>query len=98
MKLLIEEMDNLRKIWHNQLYLDSFSKLEQVGVYGCNNLLNVFPSNMLGRLPRLEILEVQNCDSVEEIFELKASQKTNAIAAAMLRTLQSYLNNVVMNS
>ncbi|TXG71309.1 hypothetical protein EZV62_006244 [Acer yangbiense] len=69
---------------------DSFSKLEQVKVYGCNNLLNVFPSNMLGRLQRQEILEVQNCDSVEEIFELKAlgSKKTHAIAAAQLRTLR----------
>ncbi|TXG71296.1 hypothetical protein EZV62_006231 [Acer yangbiense] len=90
MKLSIEEIDNLRKIWYDQLYLDSFSKLEQVYVYGCNNLLNVFPSNMLGRLQRLGILEVENYDSVEEIFELEAlgSKKTHAIAAAKLRTLQ----------
>ncbi|TXG71336.1 hypothetical protein EZV62_006271 [Acer yangbiense] len=89
-KLLIAEMDNLRKIWHNQLYSDSFNKLEQVKVYGCNNLLNVFPSNMLERLQRLEILKVKNCDSVEEIFELEAlgSKKTHAIAAAQLRTLK----------
>ncbi|TXG71319.1 hypothetical protein EZV62_006254 [Acer yangbiense] len=66
------------------------SKLEQVKVSGCNNLLIVFPSNMLGRLQRLEILEVQNCDLVEEIFELEAldSKKTHSIAAAQLRTLQ----------
>ncbi|KAK2654352.1 hypothetical protein Ddye_014208 [Dipteronia dyeriana] len=89
-KLSIVEMNNLRKIWHNQLYSDSFSKLEQVKIYGCNNLLNVFPSHMLGRLQGLEILEVQNCDSVEEIFELEGlrSKKTHAIAAAQLRTLQ----------
>ncbi|TXG71321.1 hypothetical protein EZV62_006256 [Acer yangbiense] len=89
-KLLIKEMDNLRKIWHDQLYSDSFSKLEQVKVYGCNNLLNLFPSNMFRRLQILEILEVENCDSAEEIFELEAlgSKKTHAIAAAQLRTLQ----------
>ncbi|TXG71340.1 hypothetical protein EZV62_006275 [Acer yangbiense] len=89
-KLSLENMDNLRKIWHDQLYSDSFSKLEQVKVYGCNNLLNVFPSNILGRLQRLEFLEVQNCDSIEEIFILEAlgGKKTQAIAAAQLRTLQ----------
>ncbi|KAK4839691.1 hypothetical protein QYF36_024054 [Acer negundo] len=69
---------------------DQLRKLEQVKVYGCNNLLNVFPSNTLGRLQRPEILEVQNCDQVEEIFELEAlgSKKTHAIATAQLRTLQ----------
>ncbi|TXG71310.1 hypothetical protein EZV62_006245 [Acer yangbiense] len=89
-KLSLEKMDNLRKVWHDQLYSDSFCKLEQVKVYGCNNLLNVFPSNMLGRLQRMEIFEVQNCDSVEEIFEFDVlgSKKTHAIAAAQLRTLQ----------
>ncbi|TXG71313.1 hypothetical protein EZV62_006248 [Acer yangbiense] len=89
-KLSLAKMDNLRKIWHDQLYSDSFSKLEQVKVYDCNNLLNLFPSNMLGRLKRLEILEVQNCDSVEEIFELDVlgSKKTHAIAAAQLKTLR----------
>ncbi|TXG71329.1 hypothetical protein EZV62_006264 [Acer yangbiense] len=89
-KLLIKKMDNLRKIWYDQLYSDSFSKLEQVHVCGCNNLLNVFPSNMLGRLQRMKILEVHNCDSVEEIFELEAlgSKKAHDIAAAQLRTLE----------
>ncbi|TXG71342.1 hypothetical protein EZV62_006277 [Acer yangbiense] len=89
-KLSLAKMDNLRKIWHDQFYSDSFSKLKQVKVYGCNNLLNLFPSNMLGRLQRLEILEVENCDSVEEIFELEAlsSKKTHAIAAAQLKTLR----------
>ena len=62
-------MDNMRKIWHHQLTPNSFSKIDYFGVFDCHNLLNVFPSNMLGRLQKLEELVVSNCKSVEVIFE-----------------------------
>ncbi|TXG58229.1 hypothetical protein EZV62_016058 [Acer yangbiense] len=67
--LHIDEMRNMRKIWHHQLASDSFSKLEIFWVNDCDNLLNVFPSNMIGRLQKLEVLSVLRCNSVEEIFE-----------------------------
>ena len=59
----------MRKIWHHQLASDSFSKIESFGVNDCHNLLNVFPSNMIGRLQKLEVLCVVRCNAVEEIFE-----------------------------
>ncbi|XP_031247968.1 uncharacterized protein LOC116105696 [Pistacia vera] len=69
-RLQISYADELVKIWDDQVSLDSFSSLNRVLVRFCKKLVNVFPPNMLGRHQELEWLEVQNCDSVEEIFEL----------------------------
>ncbi|XP_031275698.1 uncharacterized protein LOC116134153 [Pistacia vera] len=69
-RLVISHADEVEKIWDDQVSLDSFCKLNRVFVYFCNKILNIFPSNMLGRHQELEMLEVQNCDSVEEIFEV----------------------------
>ncbi|KAK2639326.1 hypothetical protein Ddye_027121 [Dipteronia dyeriana] len=70
-KLEIFYMDNLEKIWHNQIVKDSFCKLKSLEVKCCRRLLNVFPSNIHGRLlSSLESLEVDECDSLEEIFDL----------------------------
>ena len=83
-------MDKLREIWHHQLTSDSFRKLDSFGVHNCHNLLTVFPSNMLGRLQKLDELWLTNCSSLDEIFELQASSscgKTQAITATQLSKL-----------
>ncbi|KAL5741070.1 hypothetical protein ACOSQ2_030250 [Xanthoceras sorbifolium] len=67
--LTIYKMDSVRKILHHQHDPDSFWKLYGVSVLDCHSLLNVFPSNMLGKLQQLDILEVSNCKSMEMIFE-----------------------------
>ena len=58
-------------MWHNQLVCNSFCKLEQLGVYNCENLMSIFPPNMLGRLQNLIHLFIRNCNSVEEVFEIR---------------------------
>jgi hypothetical protein len=68
---LIFEMDNLKAIWHNELHSDSFCELKILHVGHGKNLLNIFPSSMLGRLHNLENLIINDCDSVEEIFDLQ---------------------------
>ncbi|XP_031275699.1 uncharacterized protein LOC116134154 [Pistacia vera] len=69
-RLQISYADELVKIWDDQVSLDCFSSLNRVFVRFCKKLVNVFPPIMLERHPELEMLEVQNCDSVEEIFEV----------------------------
>ena len=65
-------MDNLEMLRHNhQLAPDSFYKLKSLNVSGCKNLINIFPPNMLRRLQNLEELEIWNCNSVEEVFEIR---------------------------
>ena len=58
-------------LWHNQLVPDSFCKLNQLCVDQCENLMNIFPPNMLRRLQNLEDLQITNCNSVEEVFEVR---------------------------
>ncbi|KAM3754640.1 hypothetical protein ACB098_03G181300 [Castanea mollissima] len=68
----IEGIDNLKKLWHNhQLVPNSFCKIKMLHVWGCENLVNIFPSNMLKRLQNLKELKIMLCNSVEEVFEVK---------------------------
>ena len=68
----INAMDNLEMLWHNhQLAPDSFYKLKRLGVRRCKNLINIFPPNMLRRLQNLEVLDIWNCNSIEEVFEIR---------------------------
>ncbi|XVF57347.1 hypothetical protein PTKIN_Ptkin06aG0197800 [Pterospermum kingtungense] len=68
-QLAVYNLENCRKIWHDQLIGDSFSKLNKLWVLECNRLLNVFPFNMSKTLQNLEGFHVGHCGSLEEIFE-----------------------------
>ena len=59
-------------LWHNhQLAPDSFYKLKRLYVSNCKNLNNIFPPNMLRRLQNLDKLTIRNCNSLEEVFEIR---------------------------
>ncbi|XP_034707960.1 probable disease resistance protein At4g27220 isoform X3 [Vitis riparia] len=66
-------LDNVKKIWPNQIPQDSFSKLEDVIVSSCGELLNIFPSYMLKRLQSLQLLMVDDCSSLEAIFDVEGT-------------------------
>ncbi|KAK8633002.1 hypothetical protein V6N13_013856 [Hibiscus sabdariffa] len=67
-KLEIGFMDNLERLWADQLVEHSFSKLTSFYLRDCPKLMNVFPLSMLTRLQRLHLLSIQRCESVEEII------------------------------
>nr|XP_023903880.1 uncharacterized protein LOC112015678 [Quercus suber] len=69
--LTIMHMENLKIIWYDQLAEDSFFKLQSLLVYYCENLVNIFESNMLTRFQSLERLQVSYCGSLQEVFELQ---------------------------
>jgi hypothetical protein len=88
---LIFEMDNLKVIWHNELHSDSFCKLKILHVGHGKNLLNIFPSSMLRRFHNLENLIINDCDSVEEIFDLQVLinvEQRLAVTATPLRVVR----------
>ena len=59
-------------LWHNyQFVLDSFCKIKELHVGSCENLMNIFPPNMLRRLQNLEKLTIKDCNLVEEVFEVR---------------------------
>ncbi|KAJ9682445.1 hypothetical protein PVL29_018375 [Vitis rotundifolia] len=69
--LFIRGLDNVKKIWHNQIPQDSFSKLEKVTISSCGQLLNIFPSCMLKRLQSLDGLVICDCSSLEAVFDME---------------------------
>ncbi|XP_039173950.1 uncharacterized protein LOC104452828 [Eucalyptus grandis] len=78
----IEAMD-IEKIWDNQVAMDSFHNLKSLYVDGCNKLVNLVPSCMLGRLLSLEILEASDCGALEVVFKLQPLNTPNGHIIAL---------------
>ncbi|KAJ9682574.1 hypothetical protein PVL29_018488 [Vitis rotundifolia] len=89
--LNISRLDNVKKIWHNQLPQDSFSKLKRVKVASCGELLNIFPSCMLNRLHSLRFLKVEDCSSLEEVFDVEATNVNVNVKEGVTATQLSQL-------
>ncbi|XP_052302596.1 probable disease resistance protein At4g27220 isoform X2 [Populus trichocarpa] len=89
-KLQILGMDNLNMIWHTEFHPDSFCKLKVLKVKQANKLLNIFPPNMLRRFHNLDHLEVADCSSLEEVFDLRSlmnEKESHAVTAFKLRDM-----------
>ncbi|KAJ9185573.1 hypothetical protein P3X46_005190 [Hevea brasiliensis] len=88
--LSIQQMNNLKNIWHNQLAADSFCKLKSLTITGCSSLMTVFPLAVLERFQRLEKLNLWHCDSLQEIYQLQGYnvKEVNVAAAFELRDLR----------
>jgi hypothetical protein len=82
-------MDDLKILWHTQLAVDSFYKLQRINVDFCENLVNVFQSDTLTRFQSLKTLFVSCCGSLQEVFELQGLNvtKTQAVTAVQLNEL-----------
>ncbi|GMI65083.1 hypothetical protein like AT4G27190 [Hibiscus trionum] len=82
-ELEIQGIDNLERLWPNQLSQHSFSKLTSIVLHGCRKLLHVFPSSMLTRLQGLNTLRIWSCESLEEIIFESHSQEEDSSSSAM---------------
>ncbi|KAG8478902.1 hypothetical protein CXB51_028746 [Gossypium anomalum] len=87
-------MENVERLWPNQLDEHSYSKLTSFFLEGCPKLLNVFPLSMLMRLQKLENLSIWNCESLEEIICESQSQEIN-ISAMQSLSPQLIQSNVI---
>ncbi|KAJ6762339.1 PHOSPHATASE putative-RELATED [Salix koriyanagi] len=89
-ELRILGMDNLNMIWHTEFHSDSFCKLKVLRVKQGNKLLNIFPPNMLRRFQNLELLEVGDCASLEEVFDLRSlmnEKESHVVTAFKLKNM-----------
>jgi len=84
-------MDDLEIIWHNQFAVDSFCKLQTLNVAFCENLMNVFQSNMLARFQSLVELAINDCGSLEEVFELQGPNVEGTHAVTVIQLEKLYL-------
>ncbi|KAI8009090.1 Disease resistance protein RPS2 [Camellia lanceoleosa] len=69
-ELRIWNMDNF-EIWISTPPTNSFNKLTRLYVDGCDKLLYVAPSELLGSLQNLQSLEIECCESIEEVFKTR---------------------------
>ncbi|XP_059657629.1 uncharacterized protein LOC132304111 isoform X11 [Cornus florida] len=80
-ELTIEDLQSLTAIWVDQSQPleqvkeaeDSFGRLTNMIVHGCEKLVNVIPSCMLPRLQNLKQLQVGKCDSLFSEVEVHGS-------------------------
>ena len=66
--LYIHGVDNVKRIWDDQLPQDSFSKLKVMYIESCGGLLNIIPSCVLKRSHSLQNMIVMDCISLKEII------------------------------
>ncbi|XP_028057315.1 uncharacterized protein LOC114261269 isoform X2 [Camellia sinensis] len=68
-ELILGDMENIIEIWHKQIPVLSFLKLLELKVVCFPKLLSVGPSSFLQRLRNLETLTIEDCSSLEEMFD-----------------------------
>ncbi|KAJ4719024.1 NB-ARC domain-containing disease resistance protein [Melia azedarach] len=70
--LKLSQSPRVEEIWHDQvLPVSYFNNLKWLVVDDCPFMSSAIPANLLRFLNNLEILEVRNCDSIEEVFHLE---------------------------
>ncbi|XP_048136676.1 uncharacterized protein LOC115734375 [Rhodamnia argentea] len=75
----ISHMDNMEKIWSDELASNAFSKLKTLIVEYCPRLSSIFsPSATLVRFQNLEKLTVTNCDALEVLFHMQELNMSGA--------------------
>ncbi|KAK6921624.1 NB-ARC, partial [Dillenia turbinata] len=76
-------LEHLREIWHGCPPAGSYCKLKTLEVQSCKELIRIFPSYLFWRLQKLERLYIENCHSLEEVFDLTqvdGDQQTAALS------------------
>ncbi|XP_030957822.1 uncharacterized protein LOC115979881 isoform X1 [Quercus lobata] len=88
--LKISYVDDLKIIWDNQIPPNSFCKLQTMKVEFCENLMNIFQSDMLTRFGSLENLTITDCGSLQEVFQLQEqdAKETHDVTVIPLKELR----------
>ncbi|XP_056172816.1 disease resistance protein At4g27190-like isoform X2 [Syzygium oleosum] len=67
--LWLELVGSFKRIWHGDLPESSFCELATLTLINCSELVNVFPSTIIGRLHNLNSVEIANCPSLDSLFD-----------------------------
>ncbi|KAL8248398.1 hypothetical protein R6Q59_005266 [Mikania micrantha] len=78
-KLYVSSMENLKHIWPCETVDKNInaSMLRFISVKKCKNLRNLFPLNPLPLLKHLEELVVEECHSIEVLFNMELESNNN---------------------
>ncbi|KAL7612395.1 hypothetical protein Lser_V15G04871 [Lactuca serriola] len=69
-KLHVSSMWNLKEIWPCEFSTSEEVKLREIDVRNCDKLVTLFPCNPLFTLRNLEELKIENCASIELLFNI----------------------------
>nr|KAJ0222637.1 hypothetical protein LSAT_V11C200051870 [Lactuca sativa] len=75
-RLIILSMDKLKEIWPYQFSSSDVVNacmLTKIEVMECDNLVNMFPTNPMSLMGRLEVLDVRECGSIEVLLNIDMS-------------------------
>ncbi|CAN6700220.1 unnamed protein product [Malus baccata var. baccata] len=75
--LYIWDLPKLKTIFHNQLHSDSFGKLRIMDVRRCHSLINIFGPSIMGRLNALETLQIEQCQSLQVVYDTSSITQLN---------------------
>ncbi|XP_056173298.1 disease resistance protein At4g27190-like [Syzygium oleosum] len=84
-KLELESVGSFKRMWHGELPKSSFDKLADLSLRGCSDLLDVFPSTIIGRLHILERVWIGKCPSLESLFDCGSLDSKTVSGARSLR-------------
>ncbi|KAL3729535.1 hypothetical protein ACJRO7_026631 [Eucalyptus globulus] len=87
-KLKMNSVGSLTRIWHGELPKSSFDKLAKFTCKKCSNLLDVFPSTIMGRLHNLIKVKVSKCPSLESLFDFGSLDSCMEQTIELLRELK----------
>ncbi|KAL2337366.1 hypothetical protein Fmac_011812 [Flemingia macrophylla] len=88
-KLTLQGLKMLMHVWkRNGEGTHNFENLQLVFVSGCVKLLNVFPAALAKNLKKLEKLEIEKCDELQEIVEKEEKTGIQNFEFPCLTTLQ----------
>ncbi|KAA8524541.1 hypothetical protein F0562_010964 [Nyssa sinensis] len=91
-KVTLTGLNKMRKIWHEQLPVESFYKLKCLNIRDCHNLVTVIPPNLIQRLQNFQEIYIRSCDLVEKVCEVEGDDDeedaANTLIFSKLRTLE----------
>ncbi|CAN6572698.1 unnamed protein product [Malus baccata var. baccata] len=84
--LYIWDLPKLKTIFHNQLHSDSFGSLRIMDVRRCHSVINIFGPSIMGRLKALEFLEIEQCQSLQVVYDTSSTTQLNGFECPNLTT------------
>ncbi|KAF7141943.1 hypothetical protein RHSIM_Rhsim06G0161600 [Rhododendron simsii] len=79
--LVISGLGNVKGIWDRTPPANSFQKLTFLELRACDSLLYVAPSELLGSLQNLQMLTIESCSLLEEVFKNRVSHSGEGIVS-----------------
>ncbi|RXH90639.1 hypothetical protein DVH24_035403 [Malus domestica] len=86
--LYIWDLPKLKTIFHNQLHSDSFGSLRIMDVRRCHSVINIFGPSIMGRLKALEFLEIEQCQSLQVVYDTSSTTHLNGFECPNLNSIK----------